>query len=137
MNIFEYATRHNLLFSSDKGSLTVQDLWQLPLTSTRGVSLDSIGKKIRKELHESEDDSLVETNKNTKATATLTIMFDIIKHIINVKQTEATERKVKIEEDAKINLIESILQERKQMELYNMSSDELMSIIEKSKEKKV
>jgi hypothetical protein len=36
MNIFEQATRAKIRFSTPVGMLSVEDLWDLPLTSTQG-----------------------------------------------------------------------------------------------------
>lgn len=40
--MFQQATRLKLRFSTSQGQLTVEDLWDIPLTSTRNASLDSI-----------------------------------------------------------------------------------------------
>ena len=47
MNIFEQATRQAFRFESPKGFLTVEDLWNLPLTNNTGrANLDGINAGI-------------------------------------------------------------------------------------------
>lgn len=41
-NIFEYASRKKLRFASSKGSLTVEQLWNVPVSSSTGFSLSAI-----------------------------------------------------------------------------------------------
>lgn len=95
VNIFERASRIALRFDTDKGPLSVEDLWRLPLQSGAGrPSLDSIGMNLRKELAESENavQSLVpESAKSPSAQdgwSELQLMFDIVKHIIDVRVAE-------------------------------------------------
>ena len=44
-DIFKQATKLKLRFSSVRGDLTVEDLWDLPLTSKSNLSLDGVGNK--------------------------------------------------------------------------------------------
>jgi hypothetical protein len=55
-NLFEQATRKNLTFDSPKGQLTVQDLWQLPLTSRMGkANLEDIAKDLHRQVKAQDD----------------------------------------------------------------------------------
>ena len=40
--MFEQAARMKLRFDTPRGALSAEDLWDLPLTSTRGLSLNDI-----------------------------------------------------------------------------------------------
>ena len=42
IDIFKQAAKAKLRFPSSKGELRVEDLWDLPLTSKTGPSLDSL-----------------------------------------------------------------------------------------------
>ena len=93
-NLFEYATREQLRFESPQGELSVEQLWQLPLTSANSnkANLNDIGLNIRAQLKKLDDaDSLVSDGPTTAMTlkaVALQAKFDIIKHIIAVKKAE-------------------------------------------------
>ena len=51
-NIFEIASRKKLRFPSARGALRSEDLWEVPLTSKDGFSLNDIAMTINGELQE-------------------------------------------------------------------------------------
>ena len=61
MDIFEQASRLDLLFESSFGSFYTNDLWKLPLISQNGkVSLDELAKKYHNKIKNAEQPSFVE-----------------------------------------------------------------------------
>ena len=88
--MFEQATRLKLRFSSVVGELGAEDLWDLPLVSTRRdrACLDNIAIQLRKELRDLDEESFVTTVANTKKQQTQ-LRFDVVKHVIDVKIAEA------------------------------------------------
>lgn len=129
MNLFEYATRNKIRFSTERGYLTVEDLWDLPLISTRGLSLDQVGRDLRKAIRENEEESLVEVYNPIENE--MTIMFNIVKHIIDTKQQENINRKNKAEKDLKIKKLEEILARKTEDSLNELSIDDIQAEIEK------
>jgi hypothetical protein len=87
MNIFEKASRSKLLFSTERGFIRTDDLWDLPLTSHRTISLDAIGRDLLRLQREVEIPSLV--SDASKEQSELNLKLDIVKHVIAVKQEEA------------------------------------------------
>jgi precorrin-2 methylase len=87
MNIFEQATRKNYTFTSAVGELNVINLWELPLTSVRGASLDAVAKSINTQLKAEQEESFVATSTNTRKVE-LENKLEIVKHIIAVKLQE-------------------------------------------------
>ncbi len=86
-NIFEQASRQAFRFTTPKGMLTVEDLWQLPLTSTAGrANLDDIAKALRAQLDSTAVSFVVDTTPVNKVYQT---QFDIVLHIIKVRLAEA------------------------------------------------
>lgn len=107
-DIFETATRTKLRVSTQKGDLSMEQLWDLPLTSAKGVSLDSIGQTVQRELRELSEDSLVETKPSPRK-AVLSLSLNGIKHIIAVKQAEnAAARDAAARATEKARLLEAL-----------------------------
>ena len=88
MNLFEKASRMKLRIETDKGNIAIEDLWDLPLIHTKkSLCLDDIARILNKKLKDSEGESFV--LKTTKTDETLSVAFEIVKHIIAVKLEEA------------------------------------------------
>lgn len=83
---FEKASRLALRFTSPQGSLTTEDLWNLPLTSVKGASLDNIAKNLNRQIKEADTESFVV--KTSEADAETQLKFDIVKHVIEVRLAE-------------------------------------------------
>lgn len=86
-NIFEMASRQQVRFPSNKGELTTEQLWTLPLTSKSGFDLDSVAKAVNSALRATTEDSFVATSTNP-AKAEHELKLDIVKHIIAVRMQE-------------------------------------------------
>lgn len=86
MNLFEQAARIKLRFESVKGLLSAEDLWDLPLTSAKSVSLDGIARALYHQLRSGNDVSFV--NPGTTANTTDQLRFDLVKHVIDTKMIE-------------------------------------------------
>ena len=90
---FEQASRLKLRFETPKGLISVEDLWDLPLTSrTRlsDISLDNLAKSLNKATKESAEESFVV--KKSRTNTLLELKFEIVKHVIKVRLEDA-ERK--------------------------------------------
>lgn len=127
MNIFELASREAYRFDSVKGALTVEDLWLLPLTTTRNnaASLDNIAKEINKQLKSSEEESFV--TQRTSKDVTLASKLELVKHIIAVKMQEAEavrSQAAKAEEKAKLL---AILAKKQEESLENLTEEEILN----------
>lgn len=86
--MFEKASRLKLRINTNKGVITVEDLWELPLTSTRSnvLSLQTVARGIAATIrNEVEEDFVGEaTNENVIAD----LQMGIVKHVIAVKKVE-------------------------------------------------
>ena len=118
MSIFEQAIRSKLRFSTTKGLLTVEDLWDLPLVSMSGaqVNLDDLARVAYKEMEESACQSFVQ--KASKISETAKLKFDIIKHIIDVRLAER---------DAAIERSEKAVKKQRILELIATKEDESLA----------
>jgi hypothetical protein len=84
---FAKASRLKLRFESPAGMLSVEDLWDLPLTSNTGkASLDAIARDLNRKLKQEEDVSfVVKTPKHDEGTQ---LKFELAKYIIDVRLEE-------------------------------------------------
>ena len=94
-NIFELASREKLRFNTGRLQVTVEQLWELPLTGAN--SLDTLAVELDAAIRNTAPRSFV-TNSATAADKTLQLQFDIVKHVIDVR---VAERKAKAEKAEK------------------------------------
>lgn len=103
INLFMLASREKFRFPSDKGDLTVEQLWDMPLTANNGFSVNNVAITVKRELRSLEEESFVEVAPNPRRDD-LSAMLEILKTIIairqeeNRKKTEAAARASEIKE---------------------------------------
>lgn len=117
--MFEKASRMKLRYQTNRGVISVEDLWDLSLES-----LDAIAISLNKKLKESQTESFIKTK--TKDTTELELKFNIVKHIIDVKLSEAEARKNAAEKRAKQQKLMDLIAKKQDAELEGKSVDELM-----------
>lgn len=124
MNIFEQASRQKIRFSSNKGDLTTEQLWDLPLTSKTQFDLDTIAKTVHASLALVSTASFV-TQVSDPAKSRLELAMELVKHVIAVRVAEnqaANDRaKARAERDRLIN----VLADKQDQALREMSADEI------------
>lgn len=116
--MFEKASRVKLRYSTNRGVLSVEDLWDLSLEQ-----LDPIAINLNKRLKESQTESFIKIR--TKDTTELELKFNIVKHIIDVKLQEQEERIVAAEKKAKRQKILDLMAKKQDAELESKSYEEL------------
>jgi hypothetical protein len=127
--MFEKASRLNLMFETAKGLLNVTDLWRLPLTSNNGkVNLDDIAKTLHVKLRDDVQISFVNTDKAAVESED-SLRFEIVKHIINVRLAEQKEEQSRCEKAAKKQQMLGILAQKEASDLMNLPMDELRKMI--------
>ena len=121
-NIFEYATRNKLRFDF-RGLISVEDLWDLSLTN-----LDSIYKKLNKEIKQSEEESLLSTKTNVDVE--LSTKIEIVKYIFNIKLKEKEARQQAIAKKEQKQKIMAIINSKKDEALQNSSIEDLQRMLD-------
>lgn len=116
--IFEQASRLKLRFETSKGFLSVEDLWDLSLTS-----LDGIYRVINKKLKEESEESLITTR--SKSNKELDLKVEILKHVVKVKQEEAELKKARQERLNELELLRNLKQEKQMDALKGMDLESL------------
>lgn len=101
-DLYKYAAQNALRFPSVRGSLTAEQLFDLPLTSKDGFDLDGVAKTVNAGLKACGEESFVSTTANPQQKM-LEAALDIVKDVIATKQaaaaallarqTKATERR--------------------------------------------
>jgi len=125
-NLFEIATRKKFRFTSSRGELTTEQLWELPTTSKVGFDLDTIARAVNKELKAQEEESFVKTSHNTLAPV-LSLKLEVLKHIIHVKLAEAAAAAERVSKQQTKEKIISALAAAEEKELSSKSKEELLA----------
>ena len=128
MSMFEEASRLKLRFTTAKGSVTTEDLWDMPLLSRApGISLDDLAKNLSKNIRESSEESFVTVH--TVANKKLELQFDIVKHVISVKLEERDKAKRAVEVKEQKEKIMSIIAKKKDEDLEGLSIEALQKMV--------
>jgi hypothetical protein len=131
MSIFEKASRLKLTFGTLKGgnSLGVDDLWDLPLTSTTGrVNLDDLARALNKQLKSGDEVSFVDPER--KSDERLQLAFDVVRHIINVKLAENAAAKAERDRHDKKKRLMEIIASKQDKALMDKPLEDLMKELE-------
>lgn len=128
-NLFEVAARNKFRFSTSRGLVTVEDLWDLPLTSTTGkANLDDVARAIHANLQSSDNVSFVNTAQVKDETEQL--KMDIVKHVISVKLAENAAASQARETREKKQRIMEVMERKKDEALSNASLEDLQKMLE-------
>lgn len=137
--MFEKATRAKLRFSTAIGNMTVEDLWDLPLTSTRSksVSLKDLAAALYKEQRESEvpDFVAMAVSGNPAAITSSSrsetdLKMEIVIHIIKTKAAEQEQKEAQAKKAEQRRAIHELLAAKQTEELSQKSSEELLKMLE-------
>lgn len=123
-DLFQTATRKAYRYSSNKGELTTEQLWNLPLMANGGFDLNNVAIDISKALKAITEDSFVSINP-TPGKALLENKLEIVKHIIAVKQEEQAKARDAAEKAAKREKLVQALANKEDQELTNLTPDEI------------
>ena len=126
--MFEKASRAKIRFETSKGNLTVEDLWDLPLTSNTGkANLDDIARGLHSQLKEADEISFV--NPVVSSNDNLKLGFEIVKHVISVRLDEANKRANEAAAKEKKQKIMAIIDQKQDAALSAMSVEELRQMV--------
>ena len=129
MSIFEKASREKFRFKSTVGELTVEDLWDLPLTSLKGANLNSIAVNLHNELASRNTVSFVDETSTSVADDKLRLAFEVVKHIIDVKKTERDAARLEKASKERRQEIMAIIEKKKREGLENLPIEELEKLL--------
>jgi hypothetical protein len=121
-NLFEMATRNKMRFSSTKGELSVEDLWDLS-----DKDLDVVYKNLKdQEVKSSEESLLDDANVDPKLTAAI----GIVRYIFTTKRNERLAEKERIDKKLKQKKYIDALSKKQDEAIEKMSEAELRAMID-------
>lgn len=114
-------------FPSKRGPLTIEDLFDLPLTKNNGLNLDTVAIEINKQLQEKQGStSFVESTVEKLAEINkLDTMLEIVKTIIKQRQDEHEYKLNKAALDSKRKELQRLIDQKQNEALASLSVDEL------------
>lgn len=130
-NLFELATRQKLRFETPKGLLSVEDIWDLPLTSSANkANLDDIAKGLYHSLKQSGEGVSFVSPVDSTATRVQELQFDVVKHVIAVRIAERDKAADAAQRAAKKQRLLEIIATKQDESLRGKSLDELLKEVE-------
>lgn len=128
-NLFETASRKKLRFAISKGEISVEQLWDLPLTSKSGDSLNGLANKYNR--NSSVEIDFTADSKTETVDELDRLRFHIILHIIGVRKNEAQANQQYLANQHKIAILKEALLHKEHQEILNKSPEELKKEIER------
>lgn len=124
--LFIKATRKKLRFESTKGNLSIEQLWDLPLTSKDKFSLDAIAVKTYKELEELNQGSFVTPVSSNPAKTELSMKLEILKTIIEIKLDDRRRAEDTASRSSERSKLLDAMAEAEKRDLASLSKEEIL-----------
>lgn len=121
--MFEKASRMKLRFVCGKGDVSVEELWDLNLTT-----LDNIAKSVKREMVGEEEESFI-PNKNKKQSNN-SLRLDILKHIIATKVDEDNKKSDRAKRLAELAQLKELAAAKQNEKLASQSLDDILKQIQ-------
>lgn len=131
INIFEEATRRKLRFESVKGSLSVEQLWDLPLQSKTGFDLDTVAKTVNNELKSLTTDSFIPTARTNPRKAEVELALNVVVNIIHKRVDENAAAAMKAANDARKAKLMDALERKQEADLLGMTTEQIRAELAK------
>lgn len=126
MTYYKKATQMKLRFETNKGYLSVEDLWDLPLNNST-PNLDKLAIDISRQIKENSVESFVNKSTTNSVVEVLTIKLEILKDVINTKIEAQKAREGEIKKQEQKSLILNLIREKEQEGLKGLSIAELQA----------
>lgn len=126
---FEKASRQKIRFNTVQGTISVEDLWDLPLTSVRGLNLNDIAKGISKQIKDAGEEDFVDNVK--KPNEVLSLKLDLVKRVIEVKKDERDAAEREAARKAEKQRILELIDEKRDEKLKGKTEEELREMLAK------
>ena len=126
------ALKQKWRFPSKRGPLTIEDLFDLPLTKNKGLNLDTVAIEINNQLQEKQGStSFVESTVEKTAEITkLDTMLEIVKLIIKQRQDENKDKVHAAALESKRKELQFLIDQKQRESLASLSLKELQEQLE-------
>lgn len=128
--LFLVASKKKYRFMSSRGPLTVEQLWDLPLTVADGFDLNSVAREQARLLSDLQQQDFVGTQNSTAVTAA-TDKLDIVKYVIKSKQDEAEVRRAAADNRQRRETLLAALEQKETAALQALTPEQLRAEIAK------
>lgn len=129
MNIFEEAVKQKLRFSTPKGNLSVEDLFDLPLSSATGkTNLDDIARGLHLALKNETEVSFVEPR--SRKASVLDLQFEVVKSVIASKMAENAAENLRRKNSEKRQKIMELIAAKEEEAVKGLPLEELQKMLD-------
>lgn len=122
--MYKQAAKLKLRFTTPKGVLSCEQLWDLSL-----IDLSNSTKAVKKILKKNDDDELAFLEESKTVDVENQLRFDILKDVYLTKKKENEERQMELERKRQNQKILTIIEEKKESNLRNMSVEDLEKLL--------
>lgn len=127
MKLIEKALRKRYRFSSASGNLTMEDLYVIPMNSSRAnqACLEDVAQRCNAHLKEAGETSFTETNKVNEE---LSDKMELVKHVIAVRKAEANAKQEAKAIASHNRRIDELIAKKEDESLQGKSIEELQAL---------
>ena len=123
-NLFQIATRRKMRFTSIRGLMSAEDLWEIPLRSKDGFNLNEIAKEANRKVKAADEESFVDVD-STPESRVVEMALAVVMQVIEVMLDEEKTQKKAAENAKERQKLLRILAEKKVGALSDLSVAEL------------
>jgi hypothetical protein len=124
MDLFEKAAKNKIRFETDKGYLTCEDLFDLPLTQ-----MDILARAINQKVKDASVESFI--TKKPKVSAELDLKFSIVKRVIEIRLKDIETAEKYLVDKARRDKILDIIVDKEDDDLKSMDVKDLKKMAKK------
>lgn len=132
VNIFEQATRSDLLFQLPVGELNIQSLWKLKPVKRNGKLVDDLADyeiELKEQLSKFSQVRRRGSVAKTNEQEVLELQLAIVSHILDVKDAEAQAAKEEAAKKVHNQKIQDLIAKKQEDKLGELSLEELQALL--------
>ncbi|AXN57938.1 hypothetical protein [Acinetobacter phage ABPH49] len=122
-NLFELAARRKFRFESPRGLLTVEDLFELPLTGK--LSLNTVAQLVNRDVKALTEESFVDTP--TIQASLATDKLELVKRVIAIRKEEGEQQDRARNAAAQKQILLAALERKDQQDINELTREELLA----------